>query len=127
MIKIISKFNKENLIIFVHDPTLSYYFEKNNFNIISPYKNNNSDIELNTSNTVVLIKTFRGSIDKEKYDNMMRSFENTNNYNIETFNLGYDKFSLIKKHVYDYYPEYSLIIKIYNNINLSEKDITEWQ
>jgi len=114
----------EDAILFVHDPTLSYHFEKLSLNLTGPYVR--KGIELKDSyKCVFVVKTFPGSISNEQYEKMLTEFESLNFSNKTVFNLQEDSFYDYKVKLDSRYPRHAVtIIKLESSKNV--RGMTTW-
>lgn len=126
LLKSDSAMNKNQILIFVHDPTLTYLLRENGYIVISPYFRTLNKKYIDTSRIVYFIKTFQGSINDSIYKNLMSDFKKLKFAGADTFYLGKDKNYKFKVKLDKRYPEYSIEIIKYKEVeNLSM--LTEWK
>ena len=133
LVRIVEIYEKNNIEIFTHDPTITYYLEKNRYKVYSPYLQVRSlllDDSLyqknKTKNIYILIKTYRGSIPKNDYAIMINQFSSIADAKINSYELGFDKYYKLKRYIYDDYTPHAISIEIYEDVKQGEVDKNKW-
>ena len=62
----------------------------------------------------LLVKTYNGSLSKDKINNLNKFFESSNLILKSRYNFARDSHYLLKRKLDSYYPEYNTILEVYN-------------
>lgn len=105
----------EAIEIVNYSPLINYHLEKMGYNTKYLAKRNIKKYSLNDSKCMLFVKTYRGSMDKEKYKNIIRNFQNNNLKLIEEYKFNEDFFYKIKQNKDPDFPKYSVVLKLYKD------------
>lgn len=118
----------DEILVFTHDPLLTYVLEKKNYYVVSPYGQQNSKVYESKSNykCTVIAKTFAGSLEDSKIKKMYTAFERTSDKIEEKILIGFDPYYSFKKKLDSRYPKYQVEIFVLRYANFDELMKT-WQ
>jgi hypothetical protein len=113
-------------IVLTHDPVLTYLMEDAGDKVLSPYETGVSETRvLREQDCVLIIHTYRGVFDTASSARFNRPLAPDDFRLSQTFNLGYDRFHMIKSWIAkEPFPEYYITIDTYGVLH--DTSIRDW-
>ncbi len=103
-----------SLLVFTHDPTLTFVLQQRNIHVVSTYNDHKSP-GFDPVSEIVFINTFRGSMSRRFYDSLMIEEKQIVCAGKQVFRLGYDPYFEWKNKLINDYPEYQIEVVICQN------------
>ena len=116
----------KNAIIFTHDPTLSYHMQHLSIPSTGVYATNINPYVKQTYQCVFVLKTFAGSISKERYEKMLDEVKSLEFINKSEIKLQPDSFYNFKVKLDYRYPQYAITIMIFRDVK-NANILENWQ
>lgn len=114
-----------DMVIFLHDPTLQWWLNREGFDVYGPYADSNLSALNDMYSCALIIITYKGSLSDEKYSLMAGEIDRLSYEERREFSFGTDDYYMIKRWYDHSYPKIIVqIIEITNGRGF--RDMKNW-